>query len=134
MLKLLLLSILTMAIYTNSYCQSQAKESKQDSTYYEVECSFPGGDSYWEKYLQKNLDTEVPIKRNAPSGTYKVTVKYFISENGIIDSVEAQTHSGYGMEAEFIRVLKNSPKWRPASKGGQQTICYRIQSIEFIVP
>jgi len=134
MLKFLQLSIFTIAFYTNSYCQSEIKINKKDSTYYEVECSFPGGDSYWQNYLQKNLDSEVPIKKGAPSGTYKITVKYFISKNGIIDSVEAQTNSGYGMEAEFIRVLKNSPKWRPASKGGKQTICYRIQSIEFIVP
>ena len=126
--------ILSLIVYTNVYGQAKVKENKKDSTYYEVECSFPGGDSYWGKYLQKNLDTDIPIKNAAPPGSYKITVKFFVSKNGLVDSVENQTHFGYGMEAELTRVLKSSPKWIPAEKNGQTATCYRTQSIEFVVP
>ena len=139
MVKVLQLFILSIFTYINADCQlrtvrSQVKERQKDSTYYEVESSFPGGYSEWEKYLNRHLNANVPIVNNAPSGKYKVTIKFFISKNGLVDSVEALTHFGYGMESEFIRVLKNSPKWLPAQKKEQPIISYQIQSIEFIVP
>ena len=130
----LLTIIFTLIIYTNVHGQAKTKENKKDSTYYEVDCSFPGGDSYWEKYLRNNLDTDIPIKNGAPSGSYELTAKFFISKTGFIDSVVNQTHYGYGMEAEFMRVLKKGPKWRPAEKNRQATTCFRVQKIEFIVP
>ena len=99
----------------------------------EYEAEFPGGLSAWAKYLQKNLDPNVPIRNRARNGTYKVVVKFIVTRDGTISNIQAETNFGHGMEEEVIRVIQNGPKWIPAMQNGRKVNAYRRQPVTFVV-
>lgn len=99
----------------------------------EVEAIFPGGDIGWRRYLERNLNAQVPIENSAPEGSYTVIVKFIVSKNGAISDVQAETSLGYGMEAEAIKIIKKGPAWTPAIQNGRSVNAYRRQPITFLV-
>src|SRR4051812_12960503 len=42
----------------------------------QIEAKFPGGNDAWTKYLQRNLNSNVPIDNGAPPGNYTVIVSF----------------------------------------------------------
>ncbi|MEO7766871.1 MAG: hypothetical protein ABIS01_05570, partial [Ferruginibacter sp.] len=108
---------------------------KLDSLYTreEKEASFPGGQSAWIKYLEKNLDPNIPVVRGAPVGIYQVFIKFRVAKDGTISDVAQETHFGYGMENEVIRIIKKGPKWEPAIQYGRNVNAYRRQPVTFLV-
>lgn len=99
----------------------------------EVEASFPGGEREWKKYLERNLDANVPIDNGAPEGTYTVIVQFIVDKEGNISDVKALSNKGYGMEDEAIKIIKKGPKWTPAIQNGRNVKAYRKQPITFLV-
>ena len=99
----------------------------------EYEAEFPGGTSLWVEYLKKHLKANVPIKKKAPAGIYKVMVKFIVSRDGTISDITAETNHGYGMEEEVTRVIKKGPKWTPAYQDGKAVNAYRQQPVTFVV-
>ncbi len=99
----------------------------------ESEADFPGGTTGWIEYLQNNLNASVPVDNNAPRGMYQVFVKFIILKDGSVSDVTAETSLGYGMEKEVIRIIKNGPKWIPASQYGRKVNAYRRQPVTFAV-
>ncbi|MEP6628323.1 MAG: TonB family protein [Ginsengibacter sp.] len=99
----------------------------------EQEASFPGGEAAWRRYLQNNLDANTPVENGASEGTYQVIVKFIVSKDGSISSVEAETSFGHGMEAEAVKIIKKGPKWAPANQNGRAVNAYRRQPITFVV-
>jgi protein TonB len=99
----------------------------------EVEASYPGGSNAWFSFLSENLNSYVPGDKGCPPGKYQVVVRFIVDKEGIIDSLLAETHIGYGMEEELIRVLKLSPKWNPASQNGRVVKSYKRQPLTFVV-
>lgn len=99
----------------------------------EIEASFKGGESAWRKYLERNLNPNVPIDNGAPEGIYTVYVQFVVSKDGSISDVRPLTNHGYGMEAEAVRVIKKGPSWTPAVQNGRQVNAYRKQPITFQV-
>ena len=99
----------------------------------EVEAAFPGGEGAWRRYLQNNLDANVPIENSAPEGTYQVIVRFIVSKDGSISDVQPETKFGYGMEAEAVKAIKKGPKWTPALQNGRNVNAYRRQPITFVV-
>jgi periplasmic protein TonB len=108
---------------------------KQDSIYdrVELEASYPGGESAWRIFLEKNLNGNIASDNKAPAGTYTVVVQFVIDKEGNVSEIKALTSHGYGMEAEVIRMLKKSPKWIPAQTNGRQVKVYRKQPVTFLV-
>lgn len=99
----------------------------------EVEASFPGGEREWKKYLERNLDANVPVDNGAPEGTYTVIVQFIVDKEGNISDVKALTSRGYGMEEEAMKIIKKGPKWKPAIQNGRNVKAYRKQPITFLV-
>ena len=99
----------------------------------EIEASFPGGDSKWRQYLERNANGQVANDNGAPEGTYTTVVQFVVDKEGNISDVRALTNHGYGMEEEAIRVIKKGPKWSPAVQNGRQVKAYRKQPITFRV-
>jgi periplasmic protein TonB len=99
----------------------------------EVEAEFPGGSSEWKKYLQKNLNPNVPADNKARRGKYMVVVRFIVAKDGSISEVVAETNHGYGMEKEVVRVIKIGPKWIPAMQNGNVVKAYRRQPVTFLV-
>ena len=99
----------------------------------EIEARFPGGDSKWRQYLERNANGQVATDNGAPEGTYTTLVQFVVDKEGNISDVRALTNHGYGMEEEAIRVIKKGPKWTPAVQNGRQVKAYRKQPITFRV-
>lgn len=99
----------------------------------EIEASFPGGDSKWRQYLERNANGQVATDNGAPEGTYTTVVQFVVDKEGNISDVRSLTNHGYGMEEEAIRVIKKGPKWNPAVQNGRQVKAYRKQPITFRV-
>ncbi len=102
-------------------------------TVVEIPAEFPGGQAAWIKYLERNLNRDIPIQNGAPVGKYIVTLSFIVDKNGIISDVKAESDPGYGTKEEAMRVIKKGPDWHPAVQNGR-TVNYRhIQNIVFIV-
>jgi hypothetical protein len=100
---------------------------------YSEEASFSGGESAWRRYLQQNLDPLTPVKNGAKEGIYQVVVRFIVQKDGTIRDIKAETNHGYGMEDEVLRLLKKSPKWKPAIFLGESIEAYRRQPVTFVV-
>ncbi|MEO8404820.1 MAG: energy transducer TonB [Chitinophagaceae bacterium] len=99
----------------------------------EIEASFKGGEAAWRKYLERNLNPNVPVDNGAPEGTYTVYVQFVVSKDGTISDVKALTNHGYGMEKEAVKVIQKGPAWVPAIQNGRSVNAYRKQPITFRV-
>ncbi len=99
----------------------------------DIEARFPGGEKAWREFLVKNLDPGVAVKNGAPPGMYTVIVKFVVNIDGSIDSLNAETNHGFGMEREVLRTLAKAGKWQPAMQGNKVVRAYRRQPVTFIV-
>ncbi|HEV8283320.1 MAG TPA: energy transducer TonB [Chitinophagaceae bacterium] len=97
----------------------------------DIKASFPGGETAWRTFLEKNLRADVPLKHGAPAGAYTVWIQFIVDTKGNVSDLKPLTNHGYVMEAEIIRVLKKSPKWTPASQNGRAVKAYRKQPVTF---
>jgi protein TonB len=134
-MKIIVCSIL--ALFLTGTLLAQDSTSKADDgqifTREEQPAQFVGGDSAWKRYLSDNLNTSIPIKNDAPEDTYTVEVQFIVKKDGSIVDVKADTHWGYGMEEEAIRLIKNSPNWIPAHQNHRPVNAYTIAQINFVV-
>ncbi|MDP3392253.1 energy transducer TonB [Sediminibacterium sp.] len=112
-----------------------AKEEDIDKIFYAVQipAEFPGGLNGWRKYLERNLNSDLPIENGAPAGKYTVVVSFLVDKNGAISDVVAENDPGYGTKAEAIRVITKGPNWKPAIQNGNKVIYRHKQSITFLV-
>ena len=102
-------------------------------TVVQIAAEFPGGIPAWTKYLERNLNRDLPVENGAPPGKYTVVVSFIVSKTGDISDVSAENDPGYGTKAEAIRVITKGPKWKPAVQNGRNVIYRHKQSITFIV-
>ena len=96
----------------------------------EVDARFAGN---WEKFLIKNLNSNVAVDNSAPIGMYRVVIQFVVDREGNVSDIKALTNYGYGMEQEAIRVLKKAEKWISANQNGKAVKAYRVQPITFEV-
>jgi protein TonB len=102
-------------------------------TVVQIPASFPGGIGAWTKYLERNLNRDVPNDNGAPPGKYTVIVSFIVSKTGAISDVTAENDPGYGTRAEAIKVIQKGPAWTPAVQNGRNVIYRHKQSITFVV-
>ncbi|MEP6467788.1 MAG: energy transducer TonB [Parafilimonas sp.] len=96
----------------------------------QVEAKFPGD---WNKFLERNLNAQVPADKGAPPGRYSVTVSFLVDTRGKISEIKAENDPGYGTAEEAVRVIKNGPDWQPAIQNGKKVIYRQKQNIVFEV-
>lgn len=99
----------------------------------EEEAYFPQKESGWRRFLEKNLNPDVPVKNRAQEGVYTVIVQFVVDKDGNITDIKPLTNFGFGMEAEVVRIMQKSPKWVPAMQFGINVKAYRRQPITFVV-
>jgi TonB-dependent SusC/RagA subfamily outer membrane receptor len=98
-----------------------------------VEPSFPGGQKEWGKYLERNLNPNVPLDNGAPAGTYTVWAQFVVAPDGYISDIKTLTEHGFGMEEEVTRILKAGPKWLPGTVNGKAISSYKKQPVTFMI-
>jgi protein TonB len=99
----------------------------------QIEARFSTGLEGWRKYLERNLNKDLPSENGAPPADYTVTVSFIVDRSGSISDVKAENDPGYGTKAEAIRVILKSPKWSPAIQNGREVVYRQKQNITFRV-
>ena len=102
-------------------------------TVVQIPAEFPGGTSAWSRYLERNLNRDIPVENGAPPGRYTVVVAFTVSKTGAISDVAAENDPGYGTKAEAIRVITKGPSWKPAVQNGRNVIYRHKQAVTFVV-
>jgi protein TonB len=113
--------------------KEQAEDYDKVYTVVEIPAEFPGGKEAWQKYLERNLNSTLPVDNGAPAGRYVVTLSFIVDKNGSISNVQAENDPGYGTREEAIRVVKKGPNWKPAVQNGRNVTYRHIQNIVFVV-
>jgi len=129
------------SIFISTICISQTTpeiKSPADTvskiyTIVENEAEFPGGEFAWREFLARYLKPNVPAKKGAPAGKYKVVIQFIVAKDGTLTDIMPLTSFGYGMEEEVIRVIKKSPTWTPAYQNKRVVKAYRRQPVTFEV-
>ncbi|MGB4400957.1 MAG: energy transducer TonB, partial [Daejeonella sp.] len=77
----------------------------------EVLPEFEGGMAGWGKYLSENLKYPEQAKKDSISG--RVIVGFVVEKDGSLSDIKVLRGIGGGADEEAVRVLKNSPNWKP---------------------
>ncbi|MBP1221859.1 hypothetical protein [Flavobacterium sp. 1355] len=96
----------------------------------EIRPNFPGGIEKFHAFLKKNyVKPQDLMDDEAPKGGVFATIK--IEKDGSLSEIKIIRDFGYGSGKELERVLKLSPNWIPAMKGGNPVRC--LYSIPYYV-
>ncbi len=98
-----------------------------------IPARFNGGTAAWRKYLERNLNSNIPIINKASPGRYTVSIQFIVNPDGRVSDIQALSRIGFGMEEEVIKVIKNGPNWIPAMQNGQAVSSYKTQPVTFTV-
>ncbi len=90
---------------------------------------FRSGKIPFQDYLLQQIDRNLPASKGAPNGRYLVSVNFIVEKDGRVTNVKYETVTGYGMDAEAVRVIADSPTWQPAMLNGRAV---RFQMREFV--
>ena len=96
----------------------------------EVDAGYPGGDNAWMKYLQAKL-----LKGSAAEGSLrggKVMVNFSVDTTGQVQDIVISKSAEFVLDEEALRVITESPKWKPAIQGDRHVRAYRRQPLTFI--
>lgn len=86
---------------------------------------FPGGMKGWGDYLQSSLKYPDELRKNKITG--RVILSFIVLKNGSITDIKVLRGIGYGADEEAIRVVKESPKWKPGTSNGEPVnVAYTI--------
>ena len=99
----------------------------------QIQARFPGDIPAWTKFLQKNLNSDLPVQNGAPAGIYTVIVSFIVDRTGMISEVQAENDPGYGTKEEAMRAIRKGPNWIPAEQNGRKVNFLMKQVIVFNV-
>lgn len=91
---------------------------------FDVAPAFQGGTRALYDYLLKHIDYSVVGQANV-SGV--VLVEFFIEADGSVSMPEIKRKLFPDLDEQALRIVRNMPRWKPASKNGQAVRCrYKI--------
>ncbi len=108
----------------------EAPEEENVDTIFEIveePANFPGGLEAFYTYLKKEINYPRQAQRMNIEG--RVFVKFVVELDGSLTDIEVIKGIGAGCDEEAVRVLQNSPKWKP---GKQRGVPVRQSMIQFI--
>ncbi len=94
----------------------------------EVEAEYPGGRDAWVAYLTKTLHYPQKAIDKEIKGT--VVIQFIVDEKGKISDVKA-IEGPKALQAEAVRVIKESGYWVSAVRNGKKVKAYKRQPIIF---
>lgn len=97
----------------------------------DVEAEFPGGYDEWKKYLLNELVYPEFSIENGEQGV--VYLSFVVESDGSIGDVKVVKGVSIFIDREAKRVIKNSPKWRPAKTLNQSVRTRMIIPINFVI-
>lgn len=113
--------------------QSNTDMLENRFTSVQIAAEFPGGIKEWQRFLERNLNSELPTENGAPVGVYTVVVTFIVDVDGKVSDVQAESDPGYGTKDEAMRVIRKGPNWKPANQNGRAVKYRHRQAITFKV-
>ncbi len=99
----------------------------------EVEAQFPGGESKWNQFVQREVERHIDeLTEDGQSGTCEV--QFIVDKEGNVSNVEALSMKGTKLAEVAVNAIKRGPKWIPAIQNGRQVKAWRRQKITFRLP
>ena len=78
---------------------------------------FPGGMQECMKWLGKNINYPAEAKEKGTQG--RVIIQFVVEKDGSITEAKVARGVDPLLDAEALRVINSSPKWKPGKQGGQ---------------
>lgn len=111
-------------------------EKKEDPdkifTKVEIEASFPGGPSAWQKYVSRAIQSQLDEFTESDYGT--CVVRFIVDRNGVVSDVQATTMKGSKLAEIAVNAIRKGPKWTPAQQNGRFVNAYRLQPVTLTNP
>ena len=99
----------------------------------QIPAEFPGGQAAWLKFLQNNLNRDLPVEKGAPVGKYTDSLTFIVDKTGTISKVKSLNDPGFGTKEESLRVFAMMPKWKPALQNGRPVTSVHFKTITFVI-
>lgn len=113
--------------------KSEVDKMEEEFRSVQIAAEFPGGIKEWQKFLERNLNSDLPTENGAPTGVYTVVVTFIVDVDGKVSDVKAESDPGYGTKDEAMRVIRKGPNWKPANQNGRAVKYRHRQAITFKV-
>ena len=129
------LDFLVMSAEKNRELPKYSGMNSVDTTgipYLYTDAKFYGGKPNLRNWLAQNVSYPEQAYKQGIEGVAKV--KFRVKEDGSIDNMNVLEHTDPMLEIEALRVLRNMPKWIPATLSGKPIVSYSILSITFKIP
>jgi len=127
-----------VAVWQNDYISDSlvksidliAERKKQSSdTTHEKDAEYPGGTGQWQQYVMKNLRYPERAQKKDIQG--QVRIVFTVDKDGNITDAYIQKSIEYSLDQESLRLLSQSGKWDPATKGGVPVSSCTVQAVDF---
>jgi len=87
----------------------------------------------WQKYLEKNLQVPNRTMTVLGRGTYSILVSFVVNKDGSTDDIFIMQSVEWSADTEIFHLIKDSPKWIPATRNGEKVLYRQKQFISFQV-
>ncbi|GAO42642.1 energy transducer TonB [Flavihumibacter petaseus] len=94
-----------------------------------IESEYPGGVGAWSNYLTKTLVYPQRAVQLEKQGT--VRVAFIVDKEGNVTEPFIWKSVEYTIDAESVRIIRKSGKWKPAIQNGRTVKSYKVQPITF---
>lgn len=90
---------------------------------------FPGGDSGWNTFIAKNVHYPQIAIDNDIQG--KVWIGFVVDKLGNVRDAEIERGIGGGCDEEALRVIQQSPRWKPGQLQGKNVNVHFRMPVNF---
>ncbi len=94
----------------------------------DVQPAFPGGQAALLAFLQRHLQSPVPLE---PGESVQVQISFVVGYDGVLQSFGIQQDGGRLFNEEVIRVLKSMPRWIPGRMGSRAVAAWFSLPVKF---
>jgi len=108
---------------------SRKEEKRKLNSEGDVESEFPGPVGAWSKYLIRNFTYPAAAQSKGIQGT--VMVNFTIGTDGRIQDEFLTNSVEFTLDDEAVRLIKQSPKWIPATQNGRKVRSFKRQPVQF---
>lgn len=98
----------------------------------DIQASFPGGISAWQKYLTRKISSQLDDPADIDFGT--VNVRFVVDTNGRVSNVTALNMINSSLAEVAVNAIRKGPDWLPAKQNGIYVKAYRTQPITLTKP
>ena len=116
----------------NFSVKMRPKNSSEVYSSAEIMPEFPGGMTAYQRYLKRNLEYPEKAKRAKLEGV--VVVQFIVDTDGSIREPRIARHLEVSLDSAAWRLVRDMPKWKPASDYGRVIRCKYSLPVAFKIP